>query len=380
MGIAAFCGKRCVAFVVAGLFVCGMAVGQEKKSDAKDSKGKPPAKRAEDPGAELLNKAYAQTGNAKTIDDLSEIIELCEKGLEATQAKQYIAYGKRLAAWAHFKRGELYAQGEKPDEKQALADFDAAVKLRQESDPDSPEWGYLHQRGVSLAMAGRHEDALKDFNRVLELRPNFGKQYFLRGELYSALGDFRKAIEDYNQATRYAFNESKVYTSRGFAFFTFGDVRQAMNDYNLAISRNDQDYDAYTFRGDAFTAQGNHAAAVRDYQRAITLNDRHARAYFSAAWLRATCADANYRDAQSALRNAKLAIQHGGETFRNLDALAAAQARAGQFEEAVATQEKAISAAPKEELEALKKRLALYEKKEAYVSEERSDSTSKKPR
>jgi tetratricopeptide (TPR) repeat protein len=363
------------------LLGAGAAPAQEKKKKADKPKAEPEEKQTEksDAGVEMLNRAFELTRTAKTAEDFGEIIKLCEKGTAATADENYSVYGKRLCAWAHLKRGEVLAQANPPDEEQALADFDAAVKLREETDPNNPaSWSYFHQRAVSLAMAGRHEDALKDFDRVLALRPNFGKDYFNRGEVHFALGDARKAIEDYNQATRYGYNESTVYARRGFALFTLRDVRQAMTDYNRAISRNGQDYEAFTYRGDAYAKEGLYDYAVRDYQRAITLNDKFGRAHYSLAWLRATCAEPAYRDGQVALRHAKRAIEHGGETFNNLDALAAAQARAGQFAEAAATQKKAITAAPKEEHEGLEKRLAQYEKKEAYVSEEPREQSGKK--
>ena len=68
--------------------------------------------------------------------------------------------------------------------------------------------------------------------------------------------------------------------------------------------------------------------------------------YQSSAWLRATCPNAQFRNTEVALRNAQKAIDMDGESdHRYLETLAAAQANAGQFEDAKATQARAIEAA-----------------------------------
>jgi len=381
--------SRLVCFAVVFGLAGGIAARQitaQEKEQPKVGEKQPQSKQPEktDEGRARLLEAYELTKTAASPKEYTQIIELCEKGVAATESASFKTYGQKLAAWAHYKRGEALAGGSPPKDKEALADFDAAVKLL-ENVPgrERPDWEYLllHHRGVSHAMSSDYDKALADFNRVIELRPTYGKEYFNRAEIHYAKGDFARAIADYDQAIRTGYTDSVVYTRRGTAYFKQENVARALTDYNQAIARNPLDYEAFTFRGDAYAASGNHAQAVRDYQRAMTLNDRYARAYFSAAWLRATCPDPRYRDAETALRSARRAIELEPENYRYLECLAAAQARAGQFDQAIATQKKAIEVIPKDEKEALEtaqSRLALYEKKQALVSEEPSGGTGRK--
>jgi tetratricopeptide (TPR) repeat protein len=52
---------------------------------------------------------------------------------------------------------------------------------------------------VSLA-GGEFEEAIKFFNRVLEIDPNYSEAYHRRGITYSYMDDYEKAINDYRRA------------------------------------------------------------------------------------------------------------------------------------------------------------------------------------
>ncbi len=229
----------------------------------------------------------------------------------------------------------------------------------------------LHSRGASHAATGQYEKALADFSEVLRLRPNYGKGYYNRGEMHAGLGDYDKALADFDLALRYGYGEGVVYTARGFGNYQKGRVDAAIADYSRAISRNRGDFEAYTLRGDAYYANGRHPEAIRDYQQAMAINARYARVYLSAAWLRATCPVAQYRNAESALRNAQYAVELGGDDARSLRVLAAAQARSGQFGEAIDTANKALekTKGEKDEEELLKRMLEGFQAKKAYESD-----------
>src|SRR5262245_35032587 len=201
-----------------------------KKSDAKQSDAKQPADA--DEGREKLLKAYDISKTAKSGKEYSQMIELCEQGIAATATPAFKTYGQKLAAWAYHKRGEELAAASPPKDKEALADFDTAVKyLAAFPAGERPDWEYqlLHSRGTSRAATGQYDKALADFNEVLRLRPNYSKEYYNRGEMQSGLGDYDKAIADYDLALRYGYSEGVVYTARGFANFQKGQVDAAIN-------------------------------------------------------------------------------------------------------------------------------------------------------
>jgi tetratricopeptide (TPR) repeat protein len=101
--------------------------------------------------------------------------------------------------------------------------------------------------------------------------------------------------------------------------------------------------------------------AAEDFRQAIKNSPKLGRAYRGAAWLMATCPEDNFRNAELALASARKAVQlDGNGDFTYLDTLAAALANAGEYEDAVATQEKALQIAPDAAMEELRSRLSLY--------------------
>ena len=51
-----------------------------------------------------------------------------------------------------------------------------------------------------------YDKALADFNKAIELEPNYGEIYHHRGECYEAMGDKLKAQADFAKAKELGFN------------------------------------------------------------------------------------------------------------------------------------------------------------------------------
>ena len=320
-----------------------------------------------------VEKAYSKTKTASTIEDYTEVIQLCEQGQAQELSTEDKDYAKRLASWAFNRRGEARtelaaAALKKGDEQQAakldaqaLSDFEAAVQR------DAKRWKALHNRGVSYAVAHKYEAAIADFSRVIELNKIYGNAWFNRGEIHYELSQFAEAIRDYSSAIQLKRDDAGAYTSRGHVYFRLRRFRESLNDYSRAVQLAPSSGDAYTNRGDAYQSLGMWESAASDFRRATDLDPQSARAYQSAAWLMATCPDARYRNTRLAVQAANRAVSLlPQKDHRYLDTLAAAQANAGQFDEAKTTLAEAIALAPAAEHDGLKKRLALYNAQQPY--------------
>jgi tetratricopeptide (TPR) repeat protein len=334
----------------------GAAVATAQDAPSQEAKAPSPS--------EMFRQAYELAKTAEDEDGLNKIIDLCQQGLAARPGDRETKYANDLLSWAYNKRGE--ARADLGQESEAMADFEQSLKL------DPNRWLALHNRGVSHGLAGNLEAAMADFNRVVQLNPNFLKALYNRGELRFKRGDLAGAIADYTAALRLDPRDAGALTSRGFAYYSRGDYRNAMRDYNQAVQVDPNNAEAYTLRGDAYADQAQFAQAVADYQSAVRVNPEYGRVYQSSAWLRATCPSQQFRHTEVALRNAQKAIDLDGEgDHRYLETLAAAQANAGQFEDAKATQARAIEAAKaagvsQQAANRMQERLTLYESGRPY--------------
>lgn len=81
--------------------------------------------------------------------------------------------------------------------------------------------------------------------------------------------------------------------------------------------------------------------AISAFIKAIELDPKYSYPYRNLAWLYATCPDASYRNGIRAVDLAKKAWELKKSSF-TLETLGAAYAEVGRFEDAIATQRKAI--------------------------------------
>lgn len=190
------------------------------------------------------------------------------------------------------------------------------------------------------------------------------------------IGDFEKAIKFYSAAEK-EYADLALYGNRGNCHFQLGNLDAALADYERAINveqertgHNHSRRLAYIHynRGYAYQHSGQFSDAVADYKTTLVLDSDYPDVNNALAWLLATCPEDNIRNPQLALEHAVTAASKAPDDFNVQDTLAACYAATGNFIEAVAHQQTALSncedATLKQQLSA---RLALYEHSTPYL-------------
>src|SRR5262249_28123758 len=212
--------------------------------------------------------------------------------------------------------------------------------------------------------------AIADCTAALAIAPDNAAGYVSRGIAYHETGAHAKAIADYTEALARGRKEASVYVSRGIAYHEAGKYAKAVADYDEAIRLEPTNSGAYNNRAMSQRKQGELAAAVADYETAIKLDRTSGYAYSGLAWIWATATDAGTRDGKKAVSYAQKGCELTEWTHPyNLNALAAAYAEVGRFDQAVRWQQKALSYAdsfPPAEAEKARFRLKLYQAGQPY--------------
>lgn len=137
----------------------------------------------------------------------------------------------------------------------------------------------LNDRAVAYAKAGDSRLALEDFNRAVQLMPEYPPTYNNRGNLLVQLVQYDEAIKDFDRATLLAPKYAAAYSNRANARMKLGQTREAIADFTRAIELAPQSAPPLSGRGLAHLAAGKPHAAIRDFSRAVTANARFATAY-----------------------------------------------------------------------------------------------------
>ena len=91
-----------------------------------------------------------------------------------------------------------------------------------------------HERGVAHAQLEDYAAAVRDFDRVVELKPEWGIAYVSRAEAHTRLEHFELAVEDCSKAVALMPEEAKVFRARAEAYQGLGETDKAMDDFEKA--------------------------------------------------------------------------------------------------------------------------------------------------
>ena len=91
-------------------------------------------------------------------------------------------------------------------------------------------------------MVGDFKHAEQDYNKAIQLMPNYFDAYISRAILYFNMNDAEKSINDYNQALRYCTQTNMkafIWNNRGNAKMLRKDNIGAYDDFKKALELDD---------------------------------------------------------------------------------------------------------------------------------------------
>jgi|LNFM01.1.fsa_nt_gb tetratricopeptide (TPR) repeat protein len=134
-------------------------------------------------------------------------------------------------------------------------------------------------RGALLARLNQPKAAIEDFNRAVQLYPEYPAIYNNRGSTLLTLGLAREAIKDFDRAVVLAPGYVAAYNNRAGARLLLGQHDGAIADFSRAIELAPETVAALAGRGRAQLASRRPQAAVRDLTHALATDNRFALAY-----------------------------------------------------------------------------------------------------
>lgn len=241
--------------------------------------------------------------------------------------------------------------------------------------PDEADAWY--ERGRASVQLRRFDQAVADCTEAIRLKPLFGEAYLQRGYAHAEKKDHDQALANFGEVLRVVpareqaalrqlrhqayCSRAAVYREKGMIDLVIADTTKAIASQRCLRSLNNRAW--------AFLQKKDHDQAIADFVEVVRLDPKSASAYNSLAWLHAVCPTKEVRNGQKAVEYAKKGCElTSWKDAQLLNTLAAACAEAGQFEQAVQWQKKALEDPGFQAThgEGARQRLQLYEQRQPF--------------
>jgi tetratricopeptide (TPR) repeat protein len=261
---------------------------------------------------------------------------------------------------AHNNLGNVLLSKGQMDE--AFIHFQKAVEVA----PDNAE--AYDSLGFVLLQRGQVDQAIVQFQKALDIHPhalayhNLGTALLRKGQPDAAMEQFEKALE---RQPGYA----AAHNSLGLVLLTKGQPGAAVGHFQAALKLEPDDASVPNNLGTALLRNGQLGEAIDQYRRALMIRPDFPEAYDNlryVAWLLATYPEASVRNGPLAVELAQQADRlSGGRNPLFIAAVAAAQAEAGRFADAIAAAQRALQLATAQDntalADALRSQISLYQ-------------------
>ncbi|MGO8765798.1 MAG: tetratricopeptide repeat protein [Limisphaerales bacterium] len=206
-------------------------------------------------------------------------------------------------------------------------------------------WAAHNDFGTILARKNDYAGAAREFALSLQSNPANLEARMNLGHALSLLGRYDEAEGEFQAALKMAPGNAPMRQAYAEALAKEGKSNEALEQLQLAVILHPSAQAAMEL-GSWYYAAGNMRKAAASLRRALDLGPDNPEALNNLAWVLATSPDDSLRNGKEALTDAERACQL--TSYRRpemLSALAAAQAETGDFPQAIATIQSAMTIA-----------------------------------
>jgi len=151
---------------------------------------------------------------------------------------------------------------------------DALRRLKAETGlgvEDNTEFKRRLALGHGLFRKERFDEALREYNRAIQIQPDRPEPYYWRGQLLIRKGEQDRAIRDFERAIELNASYAAAYDSLGWLYSQKGRDEEGIGYLNRSLELNPKNGWAYYNRGRCHYRKGNLQAALADSKKACEL-------------------------------------------------------------------------------------------------------------
>jgi tetratricopeptide (TPR) repeat protein len=220
-----------------------------------------------DPEDQAFNTVFMRNGKALVemhLGRLDESLRLVNEGIDRLNRQLPPGKHRLHRSVLNHNRANVYAALGRTDE--ALADFNHVIEI----DPHYAE--YHFDRGNMLYKLGRHGEALADYETAIGLDGPFPELYYNRGDLLSALGDVDGAMADFRYVLDLEPDYVEATISLASVLLDAGQPDQAAAQVTAALELSPDEARLHCTLGLALLDLDDCPAATAAFNRALDLD------------------------------------------------------------------------------------------------------------
>jgi protein O-mannosyl-transferase len=156
---------------------------------------------------------------------------------------------------------------------EAMADFNKSLEI-------NPNFNEPHNNlGDALIRVGQTNEAVIHFKRAVELDPESSASYYNLGDAWLQMQRNDEAVIQFQKALEIDPRFDKAYNNLGVALMRTGRIGEATTNFQKAIEINAEFADPHNNLANVLVAQNRLDEAIGHYQKAIEINPDYAEAH-----------------------------------------------------------------------------------------------------
>lgn len=208
---------------------------------------------------------------------------------------------------------------------------------------DAPAEDY-NARGVAFLEEGLIDKAISDFDKAIEMRPDFAEAFNNRGNARIASGRFDLALADFDQALRIKSKLTAVHFNRAKALNALQRYTEAIAELDTYLDELPNDRDALLNRAFAYRQLQVYGLSLADLATALKLSPRDPVVLNARCWTRAIAGV----ELLGALRDCNEALSVRPDHCQTLDSRGLVAFRLGRYRQAIDDNSAAVKVNPEQ--------------------------------
>ncbi len=163
--------------------------------------------------------------------------------------------------------------------EEAIRCYDRGLEL----DPRSAI-AWLNKGNASFAL-GHSKDALDCYNNALELDQHHTHALHGKGRALARLGRQEEAVRCYDQVLKLDPRDIQTWYDKGILVYEMGDIESAIPCFDKVIEHKPAYAPAYYAKGQALIQGHHHWAALPCFEKVVELDPQHVESWFRLGWI-----------------------------------------------------------------------------------------------